>query len=87
MMEKNQNGALPHAQVTNRKFKTGDLIVVDLTLRCKDTYQMPLEHLLWVKFLQKRHEGIRYSLRITKARIAAKPGVLCSSVFMHAENT
>lgn len=29
------NGALPHAQVTNRKFKTGDLVVVDLTLRYK----------------------------------------------------
>ena len=29
------NGALPHAQVTNRKFKKGDLIVVDLTLRYK----------------------------------------------------
>ena len=27
------NGALPHAQVTNRKFVNGDLIVVDLTLR------------------------------------------------------
>lgn len=27
------NGALPHAQVTDRKFKDGDLIVVDLTLR------------------------------------------------------
>ena len=29
------NGALPHAQVTNRKFKSGELIVVDLTLRYK----------------------------------------------------
>ncbi|QDI89001.1 aminopeptidase P family protein [Candidatus Nitrosopumilus sp. SW] len=29
------NGALPHAQVTNRKFKKGDLIVTDLTLRYK----------------------------------------------------
>ena len=29
------NGSLPHAQVTNRKFKDGDLIVVDLTLRYK----------------------------------------------------
>ena len=29
------NGALPHAQVTNRKFKNGELIVVDLTLRYK----------------------------------------------------
>ena len=29
------NGALPHAQVTHRKFKKGDLIVVDLTLRYK----------------------------------------------------
>jgi Xaa-Pro aminopeptidase/Xaa-Pro dipeptidase len=29
------NGALPHAQVTNRKFANGDLIVVDLTLRYK----------------------------------------------------
>jgi len=27
------NGALPHAQVTNRKFSKGDLVVVDLTLR------------------------------------------------------
>lgn len=29
------NGALPHAQVTKRKFADGDLIVVDLTLRYK----------------------------------------------------
>ena len=29
------NGALPHAQVTNRRFSNGDLIVVDLTLRYK----------------------------------------------------
>jgi Xaa-Pro aminopeptidase/Xaa-Pro dipeptidase len=29
------NGALPHAQVTKRKFAAGDLIVVDLTLRYK----------------------------------------------------
>ena len=29
------NGALPHAQVTKRKFVNGDLIVVDLTLRYK----------------------------------------------------
>jgi len=29
------NSALPHAQVTNRRFKDGDMIVVDLTLRYK----------------------------------------------------
>jgi len=29
------NGALPHAQVTNRKFSNGDMIVVDITLRYK----------------------------------------------------
>ena len=29
------NGSLPHAQVTDRKFKNGDMIVVDLTLRYK----------------------------------------------------
>jgi len=29
------NGALPHAQVTQRKFKNGDLVVADLTLRYK----------------------------------------------------
>lgn len=29
------NSALPHAQVTNRRFKNGDMIVVDLTLRYK----------------------------------------------------
>jgi Xaa-Pro aminopeptidase/Xaa-Pro dipeptidase len=27
------NGALPHAEVTGRKFRKGDMIVVDLTLR------------------------------------------------------
>jgi Xaa-Pro aminopeptidase len=27
------NGSLPHAQVTERKFKNGDMVVVDLTLR------------------------------------------------------
>jgi Xaa-Pro aminopeptidase/Xaa-Pro dipeptidase len=27
------NGALPHAQVSERKFKNGDLVVTDLTLR------------------------------------------------------
>ena len=29
------NGALPHAQVSNRKFTNGDMIVVDITLRYK----------------------------------------------------
>jgi len=29
------NGALPHAQVTDRKFANGDMIVVDITLRYK----------------------------------------------------
>ena len=29
------NGALPHAQITQRRFKRGDLVVVDLTLRYK----------------------------------------------------
>jgi Xaa-Pro aminopeptidase/Xaa-Pro dipeptidase len=29
------NGALPHAQVTKRKFANGDLVVIDLTLRYK----------------------------------------------------
>jgi len=29
------NGALPHAQVTQRKFKKSDLVVIDLTLRYK----------------------------------------------------
>jgi Xaa-Pro aminopeptidase/Xaa-Pro dipeptidase len=29
------NGALPHAQVSQRKFKKGDLVVADLTLRYK----------------------------------------------------
>jgi Xaa-Pro aminopeptidase/Xaa-Pro dipeptidase len=28
-----QNGALPHAEVTERRFRRGDMIVVDLTLR------------------------------------------------------
>lgn len=29
------NGALPHAQVTSRRFREGDLVVVDITLRHK----------------------------------------------------
>jgi Xaa-Pro aminopeptidase/Xaa-Pro dipeptidase len=75
------NGALPHAQVTNRRFAGGDLIVVDLTLRYKGyvsdatrtfglgaVSEQAKEAYEVVKESQKRGLG------------AARPGVSCKSV-------
>ena len=75
------NGALPHAQVTNRKFKTGDLIVVDLTLRYKGYVSDATRTFAVGKIsakAQKAYDTVYESQRLGLK--AAKPGVLCSSV-------
>ena len=75
------NGALPHAQVTNRKFKTGDLIVVDLTLRYKGYVSDATRTFAVGKISAKAQKA--YDIVYESQRLglkAAKPGVLCSSV-------
>ena len=75
------NGALPHAQVTNRKFKTGDLIVVDLTLRYKGYVSDATRTFAVGKIsakAQKAYDTVYESQRLGLK--AVKPGVLCSSV-------
>lgn len=75
------NGALPHAQVTNRKFASGDLIVVDLTLR----YKGYVSDATRTFGLGKVSEQARQVYDIVKESqrlglLAVKPNVSCKSV-------
>ena len=75
------NGALPHAQVTGRKFKTGDLVVVDLTLRYKG-YVSDATRTFGIGKIsaaaQKAYDTVYESQHLGLK--AVKPGVLCSTV-------
>jgi len=75
------NGAMPHAQVTNRRFKKGDLVVVDLTLRYKG-YVSDATRTFAVGRIPKgagdTYETVRESQRLGLR--AAKPGVDCKAV-------
>jgi Xaa-Pro aminopeptidase/Xaa-Pro dipeptidase len=75
------NGALPHAQVTERKFESGDLIVVDLTLRYKGyvsdatrTFSLGVVNDQAKQVYEIVKESQRLGLK------AVKPNVLCKSV-------
>lgn len=75
------NGALPHAQVTNRKFTNGDLIVVDLTLRYKgyvsdSTRTFGLGKIS--KQAQEVYEIVKESQKLGLK--AVKPNATCKSV-------
>lgn len=75
------NGALPHAQVTNRRFKRGDLIVIDLTLRYGG-YVSDSTRTFGLGRVGERekeiYEIVRESQRLGLE--AARTGVPCSSV-------
>ena len=75
------NGALPHAQVTNRKFSKGDLIVVDLTLRYKG-YVSDSTRTFGLGSVSKEaksaYEIVKESQKLGLK--AVKPGVSCKSV-------
>ncbi len=75
------NGALPHAQVTNRKFANGDLIVVDLTLRYKG-YVSDATRTFGLGSISKQakevYDIVKESQRLGLATV--KPNASCKSV-------
>lgn len=75
------NGALPHAQVTNRKFSEGDLIVVDLTLRYMGYVSDSTRTFAVGKVSgeqKKVYEIVKEAQRLGLK--AVKPNALCKSV-------
>ena len=81
------NGALPHAQVTQRKFKTGDLVVVDLTLRYKGYVSDATRTFAIGKISNQAsdaYEVVKESQRLGLK--SAKPNADCKSVDMACRN-
>jgi Xaa-Pro aminopeptidase/Xaa-Pro dipeptidase len=75
------NGALPHAQVTNRKFANGDLIVVDLTLRYKG-YVSDSTRTFGLGSVSKEAKSV-YEIVKESQKLglkAVKPGASCKSI-------
>ena len=75
------NGALPHAQVTNRKFANGDLIVMDLTLRYKG-YVSDSSRTFGLGSVSSEAKSV-YEIVKESQKLglkAAKPGSSCKSV-------
>ena len=75
------NGALPHAQVTNRKFANGDLIVVDLTLRYKG-YVTDSTRTFGLGTMSSEAKSV-YEIVKESQKLglkAVKPGASCKSV-------
>lgn len=75
------NGALPHAQVTNRKFRNGDLIVVDITLRYKGYVSDATRTFGLGKISQEAervYEIVKDSQKL--GLLSTKSGVSCRSV-------
>ena len=75
------NGALPHAQVTKRKFKKGDLVVTDLTLRYRGYVSDATRTFAIGKILSQAKEA--YEIVQESQRLglkAVKPNVDCKKV-------
>ena len=75
------NSALPHAQVTNREFKDGDMIVVDLTLRYQG-YVSDATRTFGLGSISKEAKKIYQIVQQSQAAglEAVKPNVSCKSV-------
>ena len=75
------NSALPHAQVTNREFKDGDMIVVDLTLRYRG-YVSDATRTFGLGSISKEAKKIYQIVQQSQAAglEAVKPNVSCKSV-------
>ena len=72
---------MPHAQVTNRKFANGDLIVVDLPLRYKG-YVTDSTRTFGLGSLSSEAKSV-YEIVKESQKLglkAVKPGVSCKSV-------
>lgn len=75
------NGALPHAQVTNRKFARGDLVVVDLTLRYKGYVSDATRTFGIGKVSEQARQVYEIVKESQKSGLkAVKPGISCKSV-------
>ena len=75
------NGALPHAQVTSRKFSNGDLIVVDLTLRYKGYVSDSTRTFGLGKVSDKAKQVYEIVKESQKLGLkAVKPNVSCKSI-------
>jgi Xaa-Pro aminopeptidase/Xaa-Pro dipeptidase len=87
------NGALPHAQVTHRKFKKGDLVVVDLTLRYKG-YVSDSTRTFAIGKISKQarnayeivKESQELGLKITKPNVRCKDVDLACRKFIEEKN-
>jgi len=75
------NGALPHAQVTQRKFKKGDLVVADLTLRYKGYVSDATRTFALGKISSQANEVYEIVKESQKLGLkAVKPDVYCKDV-------
>ena len=75
------NGALPHAQVTSRKFRSGDLVVVDLTLRYKGYVSDATRTFAVGSVLPRQAEAYDVVLESQKLGLkSVRPGAHCSDV-------
>jgi Xaa-Pro aminopeptidase/Xaa-Pro dipeptidase len=75
------NGALPHAQVTERKFKSGDLVVVDLTLRYKGYVSDATRTFAIGKISSLANQAYEITRESQSLGLrAVKPGVNCKDV-------
>jgi Xaa-Pro aminopeptidase/Xaa-Pro dipeptidase len=75
------NGALPHAQVTQRKFRKGDLVVVDLTLRYKGYVSDSTRTFAVGQISQSAKEAYEIVNESQKLGLkAVKPNTLCKDV-------
>ena len=75
------NGALPHAQVTQRKFKKGDLVVVDLTLRYKGYVSDSTRTFAIGKIPKQANEAYEIVKQSQELGLkATKPNVNCKDV-------
>jgi len=75
------NGALPHAQVTQRKFKTGDLVVTDLTLRYKGYVSDATRTFAMGKISSQANEAYEIVKESQKLGLkSVKPNVDCKDI-------
>ena len=75
------NGALPHAQVSQRKFKSGDLVVTDLTLRYKGYVSDATRTFALGKISAQANEAYEIVKESQKLGLkAVKPNVDCKDV-------
>ena len=75
------NGALPHAQVSQRKFKKGDLVVTDLTLRYKGYVSDATRTFAIGKISSQANEAYEIVKESQKLGLkSVKPNVNCKDV-------